>query len=77
MIETTFQSTIGANGELHLQLPAGFAPEGGKVTVKVRYQPNRFKNQEEYVAWVRSLGGTWEGEFHASELLPLEERKSL
>lgn len=63
-------SRVGLDGFLHLDLPLGVGAANQEVQITVEPVHRNAMTQEEWEAWVRSLAGTWQGEF---ERMPQEE----
>jgi hypothetical protein len=72
------KSKVGSDGVLHLALPVGVDEADNEVQITVEpIAPKKEMTQEEWAAWVQSMGGTWQGDFERPPQDELEERDSL
>lgn len=74
------RSRVGSDGMLHLTLPVGPGDAGEEVQVTVESFPlakRSSRTPDEWKAWVRELGGSWQGDFERPPHQSIEERDTL
>ncbi len=72
------KSKISHEGILHLSLSVGLESADQEVQVTVEALPSaRAMSTEQWRTWVKSMAGTWEGEFERPPQGEYEEREAL
>jgi hypothetical protein len=78
MTRIVLKSKVGRDGVLHLTVPLGVEEADKEVQVTVEpVAPKPAMTQAEWAAWVKSMAGTWEGDFERPPQGELEERDPL
>jgi hypothetical protein len=75
MNRMVFQSRVGPDGVL--QVPLGPAEANRDVQVIIEEVEPPRAVPAEYIAWLRSIAGKWQGDFERPPLGVLEEREPL
>lgn len=70
-------SKVGADGILQVQVPLGAAEANREVRVTIEASAALPVASDDYVAWLRSVAGHWQGEFERPSQGMLEERQPL
>lgn len=78
MNRIVLKSKVSSDGILHLSLPMGIAEADQDVQVTVEPSAHRKPlSQEEWVEWVESMAGSWQGSFERPPQDEYEEREPL
>lgn len=78
MTPVTVTSRVGPDGVLHVDIPIGAAQANREVKVTIEPLADRpQETPEEYRAWVRSMAGSWQGDFERPEQGEFETRDPL
>jgi hypothetical protein len=72
------KSRVDSDGVLRVSVPIGKDEANREVQVIVEpARPTAPLTQEEYVEWVESMAGSWQGEFERPKQGELQERDPL
>jgi hypothetical protein len=78
MTPTTITSRVGADGILSVAIPPSLAAANEEVRVTIEpINPKPAMTQEEWAAWVKSMAGSWQGDFERPDQGTFEERDAL
>ena len=72
MTRIVLKSKVGADGVLHVALGAAEANHDVKVTIEPL--ASTAEEQAEYVAWLDSIAGKWQGDFDRMPQGDFEQR---
>lgn len=75
MIRFTVESYVDADGVLRVAIPLGSEEAKQRVRVTVEPSPIGHSDQPEYIGWLRSIAGKWQGEFERPFQGIAEERE--
>jgi hypothetical protein len=76
MSRIVVHAKAGPDGTLHLDIPLGREQADREVQVVIEPVPKRM-TQAAYAAWVRSMAGTWQGDFERPPQGEYEQREPL
>ena len=75
MTRMTIRSRVGADGILRVAVPVGVSEADAEMNVTIEPVSPRPMTQAEYVAFIDSLAGAWEGDFERPPQGEPEERE--
>jgi hypothetical protein len=76
MTSIVLESRTGPDGTLHLDVPLGVDQANRSVRVVIEALPKP-KTQADWAAWVKSIAGSWQGDFERPPQGDYEEREPL
>jgi hypothetical protein len=77
MNRLTLKSRIGTNGVLQLEVPMGLAEADREVQVTIEPAAPSAVSREEWLRFIESTAGKWEGEFERPDQGVYEVRDPL
>jgi hypothetical protein len=63
MTRIKVKTKIGADGVLRLEVPVGQTDAGREVELTIEPVPSNEKPDKDYLEFLRSTAGAWQGEF--------------
>ncbi len=68
------RSRVDADGVLRVEVPLGTDEADHEMQVTIESLPTSLNPQADYVAWLESLAGSWQGDFEPMPQGDPEER---
>jgi hypothetical protein len=77
MTRTVFKSRVGSDGVLSVRIPLGPGDADRDVLLTVEPVAGNGEQPSDYVSWLESIAGRWQGEFERFPQGEFEQRDPL
>ena len=77
MNRISVRSRVDADGVLRITVPVGAVDADREVQITIESTQQFGKERSDYIAWLDSISGQWQGEYEHSRQGVFESRESL